>query len=720
MDAQRFSSKQFLGELQSYVTKALIAGIILGLLDFYIGNFFADISIRTFLLFFALYGFGCVLVAVLLGTVIYLFVEQSRRPAMFNIGYILSIAFFLNFVFINIQFFQRFALDNLIGLLTNLVLFVCTIVSAKAINNSKQIDGFVSNIWGYSLVSALIFCLLSYTNYFFFNWPAPLQNIYLAVVLTAFMAITPVLCIFIATFLQNALNSHFKKIPWFRKLLLPVSVWILILMIPQILRFPLLGLYENTTGEISKIDSAKGNDQKPNIIWIVMDTARGDRFSSYGHETHTTPNVDEFRKDAVMFSDAVSAAPWTIPSHASMFTGTDPSTHGAHFSNEGTLKHPLVNENVTIAEILKGNGYKTAAFIANYAALRRSYGFGQGFDLYYDQPSRFVRFYWGQVFSRIYPSIRYKDYLRINRFLLSSEINPMALHWLEENKENNLFLFINYMECHAGYNYIPGEFSEEFDSYNEKALNLFAQTMKKEIVYNKKSITPSEHAVLANAVDARLKYLDHNIGKFFDALKEMGIYDDALIIVTSDHGTLWGEHNSFGHMVDLYNELIHIPLIAKYPLAANKKGISDKRVQSIDIMAEILDYLGIAAPEGIQGQPFEEATHTVVAEVFRSKMSKMTKLNPERYYRDLKALYSSDGKYKYIQASNGQSMLFDLVNDPFEQNNLLGQMPGLEAKFNNQLLKWQESIIPVVNSPIKQNIDRKKLIKDLRALGYIK
>jgi arylsulfatase A-like enzyme len=720
MPIHRFSIVQYLSESRLIVIKALIAGLILGFLDFYVGYFGADMSIRTFVLFFALYGFGCILVALLLGTVIHLFADQSRRPVVLSIGYILLIGFFLNFVYINVQFFEIFNFDNPIGIVTNLTLIIGTIVSAKVALTSRRIEGFVSNVWRYSLACALVFCVLSNANYFLLNWPEPLQNVLLAVALAAFIAITPALCIYLASVLQHVLDSQFKRIVWMNKLFLPASILIAVLMIPHILRFPLLGIYEEGYGEITDSDLTKGNGQRPNIIWIVMDTARKDRFSCYGYGTHRTPNVDEFSKDAVMFLDAVSAAPWTLPSHASMFTGTYPSQHGAHFSEDGSLKHPLINENVTIAEILKVYDYKTAAFVANYGALNSSHGFGQGFDLYYDEPSRIFRFFWGEISSRLYSSLRYKNFPRINRFLLSSEINPMALHWVRKNKANSFFLFINYMECHAGYKYLPGKFNREYDLNSQMASKLFTQMDKQRITQMKRDITPAEHEALLNPVDSRLKYLDDNLGKFFDSLKEMKVYDDALIIVTSDHGTLKGEHNAFGHSSELYNELINIPLIIKYPRGTNRRGVSNAKVQSVDIMAEILDYLNIRAHEGIQGQPFNEVTHSTIAEVFRRKSNIITGLNPERFYRDLKAIYSSDGKYKYIQSSNGQSMLFDLAEEPSEENNLLGQMPELARSLDNKLSEWQKSITPMVDESTINKIDKEKLERDLRSLGYIK
>ena len=720
MPLQHFSPRQYLRELQSNAIKALIAALILGFLDFYIAYLFVDISMRPLMLFFLLYGVGSLAIAMVFGTAIHFVVDENRRSLFFNISYMLFLAFCLNFVYINIQFFKNFTFDNLIGMQTNLTLLACTVAAALFVLRSKKINGLVSNTRGFSLVSALIFGLLGYINFFVLNWSSPLQNAYSTLLMTILMTAIPVLCLYFVVFFRDALNLFFKKAAWSHKVLLPASVLIVALMIPQIIRFPLLGGYEDSSDEKIQSAHANRNDSQPNIIWIVMDTARRDRMSCYGHEGETTPNLEKFREDGVTFLDAISSAPWTMPSHASMFTGTFPSKHGAHFSDEGSLKHPLVNENITISEILRENGYKTAAFISNYAALSRTYGFGQGFDLYYDVPSRFLKFYWGQIFSRIYPAIRNKEFLKINRFLLSSEINPIALHWMEKNKKSNFFLFINYMECHAGYNYLPGKFSKEFDRRNQRALKLQAQMDKKEIAFKKRDITPSEHEVLISSVDTRLKYLDHNLGKLFEALKKMKLYDDALIIVTSDHGSLWGEHNSFGHMADLYNELINIPLIIKYPYETNKKGISRERVQSIDIMAEILSFLNIRAHKGIQGQPFNNVIHSIIAEVFRSKNSKTTKLSPERFYRDLKAIYSSDGTYKYIQSSNGQSMLFDLVEDPSEQNNLFGQMPELAKTFDNKLSEWQKSITPMVDESTIKKIDKEKLERDLRSLGYIK
>ncbi|MFQ5485789.1 MAG: sulfatase, partial [Desulfobacterales bacterium] len=474
-------------------------------------------------------------------------------------------------------------------------------------------------------------------------------------------------------------------------------------------------LSEPKASEQAKVPDAK------NIIWIVMDTARRDQISIYRENRELTPNIDQIAKDALVFKRAISSAPWTIPSHASMFTGTFPSKHAAHRGVPGgKFTNPLSKENLTIAEILSEHGYETACIAANVAGLSRNFGFTQGFNYYFDGRPIAYSLFLGKALASLSKRFR-TGVLRANEICLSSEINGLVFDWLDRrSKTQPFFLFINYMEAHDGVEHIPEPYDSMFDFDRAEYEKTFAGFQQSKVVHFEQEVTPAQFEMYEKRLARRVYFMDHNIGRLIEKLKEEGLYDDSFIIITSDHGELNGEHYSFGHNTDLYNELIWIPLIVKYP-AASKTGFSDKTVQNIDIMPELLQYLGIRIPEQVQGQPFAEVSHEIIAELFEQKKAQAL-LYPERYYRDLRAIYTSvDGdSLKYIWASNGKLELYDMRTDRKELNNLAEKKPEFVTRLDERMTQWESSFSPVT-SDNKGKMKYTKEIQDrLRSLGYIK
>ncbi|NOY60599.1 MAG: sulfatase-like hydrolase/transferase, partial [Calditrichaeota bacterium] len=355
--------------------------------------------------------------------------------------------------------------------------------------------------------------------------------------------------------------------------------------------------------------------------------------------------------------------------------------------------------------------------------------FDQGFNFYYAGEAPFNDFFWGLIYSKIFNENQTKNIktkLRLNEYRLSSEINKIALYWVEKNITSPFFLFINYMEPHEGFSYLPKSYNKLSVADWGKWVAVISETDRDEIIHKRKTITNEQRQALIDWYDCRLAYLDYNIGQFFQTLKRLNLYDNSLIIVVADHGEMMGEHNSFGHLTELYNELIKVPLIIKYPESLKFRNIKDKYkdkyVQTVDLMPEVLQVLNIPLPDEIQGQPIEKADHQIIAELFRSKYIKDTKLNPERYYRDLKAAFYKAKKedFKYIQSSNLKSEFYNLTIDPFEANNLISKKSSEVASLDRQLEGWRKSFKLIKRIEKKRKKISKELEKRLKTLGYIK
>jgi arylsulfatase A-like enzyme len=466
--------------------------------------------------------------------------------------------------------------------------------------------------------------------------------------------------------------------------------------------------------------SGRVEPARKNVIWIVMDTARRDQISIYGEEGTLTPNIDAFAKDALVMEKAISSAPWTIPSHASMFTGMFPSKHAAHRGVPGgRFTNPLASEHVTIAEILQSYGYDTAAVAGNVAGLSRSFGFSQGFNYYFDGRPIAFSLFWGRALMAVPKGMRAR-LLKANEICLSSELNGLVFDWLEgQSAERPFFLFMNYMEPHDGIEHIPEPYNSMYDYDQSEFDRLFDGFDQAKVVRFEKEVSTEQMQIIEKVVARRVNLMDDNIGGLLQSLKDKGLYDDSYIVITSDHGELNGEHYSFGHNTDLYNELIWVPMIVKYPGSA-KKGWSQATVQNIDIMPELLSNLKIDIPEGVQGQPFEEVSHEIVAELFEQKKAQAL-LYPERYYRDLRAIFTNvDGDtLKYIWSSNGDDEIFNLKKDPKELENLANEKSELAARLDKHLTAWLKSFDPVKFGN-GQTHYTKEVEDRLRSLGYIK
>lgn len=454
----------------------------------------------------------------------------------------------------------------------------------------------------------------------------------------------------------------------------------------------------------------------PNILVIVMDTARAANFSLYGYQRSTTPNLEQFAQESVLFKHAISTAPWTLPSHASLFTGFISYIHGStHGKTEDTYAIPLHESYNTLAELLNLHGYISAGVVANTACLPPSSGLDQGFNYYWWGRSRDDVLLLPTVCLPVLGS-NSNNYLKsicgVTTLNSAKRINKIAISWLKKHRNQPWFLFINYMEAH-GIKYLPSPYSKLFTKPPLPSLPKNPEESKVIAASNEKVER------MLSWYDNQLASLDNQIALLFESLKEMGLFEETIIVVTADHGELFGEHGDFGHEFWLYQELLHIPLIVKYSFKKHSGSVIHKIVQNTDIFAELLQQAGIIIPSNIQGQPFSEVTHPIISEVERPLRG--AAMWPDRYDRDLKALYSEQiAGFKLIQSSDGRKELYNVKNDPTELNNIFDaqKVEIIEIELNKYLASLQEL------RAAKQRYEHKKLdkatIERLRALGYIK
>src|SRR5262249_2244584 len=297
------------------------------------------------------------------------------------------------------------------------------------------------------------------------------------------------------------------------------------------------------------------------------DTTRADHLSTYGYGRETSPNLTAFAADAMRFTQARSPAAWTLPGHASLLTGQYPGRHGAHLAGawlpgesidgRRQVAFPLSPEAVTLAEVLRDRGYRTAAFVANFSYLYRDFGLAQGFQRYDDAPAILFRLRSHAVrfVQRFVPGFCLKP------FRSAREMNRRALEWLAQQPPGRpAFIFLYYTESPQ-----PWLAPAPYDRWSRElapaarrlaTVDLYTHTIR--------DFSAAEQAFIQANYDGQIAAMDAAFGELLAALRSRGRYQNAMIVVTADHGEFLGEHQHVGQIGRmLYAPVLHVRLTVK-------------------------------------------------------------------------------------------------------------------------------------------------------------
>lgn len=322
------------------------------------------------------------------------------------------------------------------------------------------------------------------------------------------------------------------------------------------------------------------------IILIILDTLRSDHLGCYGYHLPTSPNIDRFAKDSVLYRYAFSNGSYTVPVHASILTGKLPSNHSLGFHQGSGHLNP--DRDITLAEILRSIGYRTAAIVSSYV-LRKETGLNTGFDIYDDQMTA-------------HEANRLEELIRDGK-----ETNKAFFKLIKSGTSEKSFYFIHYFDIHGPYikgfdkNWFVVEQYGDVPKFLEKIPDGFTGGIPEyQLLRGKKdgrgNFIDYEKDVryyLAQ-YDKGIRYCDEAIGNLFEFLKEKKLYDDSMIILTSDHGEALGENNIyFFHGLTVSLDQIKIPLIIKFPRSFQTGEVGDFPVSHIDIMPTILNFIDI-------------------------------------------------------------------------------------------------------------------------------
>lgn len=428
--------------------------------------------------------------------------------------------------------------------------------------------------------------------------------------------------------------------------------------------------------------------ERPSLIVLVIDTVRADRLSSYGHHRLTTPVLDHVAREGVLFERATSASAWTLPSVSSILSGLPPSAHGVR-----AYEDQLPDAVETVAEQLQAAGYHTA-FLGVNSLFEAGRNLQQGFDYYFGIDE-----------------------------ISGEELNQRLQAWLQERpKDKPTFLYVHYFDPHCRYvppepyrqlYWPPSEAQRTHRTMTPEQWRLMHECFQ--LHFN-----PGEPVLdvdyYLSEYDAELRHVDQVVGLFLERLKTVGLYDQSLLVLTSDHGEEFYDHGGYGHGKVLNEHTVHVPLMVKLPRGAQAGRRESGRVSSLDLAPTLLSYAGLPIPKRLPGlnlRPVLEGQGT---------------LDPERavfaetdYEGKQRAVLQ--GTFKLLVSPNKSrpTALYDLSTDPGEQRDLLKQQPKKVAALTQALEQFEAAALEVSEDiPGSRQELTQETLEQLRALGYIR
>jgi len=456
---------------------------------------------------------------------------------------------------------------------------------------------------------------------------------------------------------------------------------------------------------------------RPNILFIIIDATRADHFSAYGYPRLTTPNMDRIASEGVLYENAISPAGWTLPATTSIFTGTYVAKHGVNNEN-----HVLGNKLITMPEVLKRAGYHTIGFCTN-DWISEATGLARGFNEYYRfNYSRFIH-----KAKRFLNSVR-----NGGKDSWAFAINQRIKRWLRQNKaEKPFFMFVHYGELHLPYQ-LPRPYNTRFlpegMSYQEA---MRVNQDPKAFYAGVAKMNQRDFEISKALYDCALTYVDDRVQEIYAELKRVGQLDQTIIIITSDHGESLGEHGHFDHYYVLYDCLLKVPLIIRYPQLFPAGTRIKKMVQTLDILPTLKEILGLFDPElnemqGLALPPLDkngEVREFTIAERYKD-LKGLKKSYPDRDLAHLKQweldrkIAIRTEKYKLIDSTDYEPELFDLENDPAEQHNIFYEQKPIAEELRQKITSWRGTFTAATSAGQEANFDD-AMRKRLESLGYL-
>jgi arylsulfatase A-like enzyme len=440
--------------------------------------------------------------------------------------------------------------------------------------------------------------------------------------------------------------------------------------------------------------------KRPNIILVSIDTLRADHLGIYGYARQTSPALDSLAQDGAVFLNTFATSAWTLPSHASMLTSLFGFNHQIYYNDER-----IGTSLVTLADVLRQNRFFCAAFTGGVYVGSR-YGFSKGFDSFSEREGDFS-----------VPDS-------------AERVRRAVTEWIGQNQDKNFFLFLHTYQPHSPYD-CPAPFSSEFLGHDSKLqkVNILDYLGGKEGTF--KPLSEEERRDFIGLYDGEIRYTDERLIKpLLSRLKQLDLYDRTMVIVTSDHGEEFFDHGGWEHGHTLYNELLKVPLVIKFPDSKFRGKRIESIISLVDVMPTILEEMGIDDKNlGLDGrslQPLLKGESREDRVFFADRKSHVTDtntsqritLNEGRMKLILNKVFSLQELtfYRYPPPMTPPVELYDLREDPAEKKNIADKNTDLARRLAARVDGLFKNARP--RQPAKTRIT-KELEDQLRALGYI-
>ena len=422
-----------------------------------------------------------------------------------------------------------------------------------------------------------------------------------------------------------------------------------------------------------------------NLLLISLDTLRADHLGCYGYPRPTSPFLDRLASQGVLFEQAWATSPWTLPSHASLFTGLYPSQHGVM-----TEERALPADLPTLAESLRDRGFATAGFVSGIF-LGARFGLGRGFDRYVAIPTRPASGGTGTSLSA------------------TARVSAGGLEWLASQSGRPFFLFLHYFDIHSDYLPEPrfaALFEKPYRGVVDGSTRQLMAFLRGQIAFD-----AEDRERLVDLYDAEIRQLDQGLEELFARLAERGALADTVVVVTADHGEELFDHGGVFHGRTQYQEMLRVPLILLGP--GIPRGLrSQQPVSLVDLAPTLLTLFGLGVPPGVPGRDL--APLWKQGDAGWSERDLFAEANDTNGRRSpLRAVLQ--GRWKLVQHASGERELFELGEDPLEHANRAAAEPARAAKLASRLTTELGSVREAPALP-KLTPDTRK---QLEALGYV-
>ena len=413
----------------------------------------------------------------------------------------------------------------------------------------------------------------------------------------------------------------------------------------------------SSTGQPLGVMSGPARQQDLNVVLITLDTMRWDRLGAYGDDTAQTPNLDRLAAEGVVFEQAITSVPLTLPAHSTILTGLLPPRHGVRDNGGYVLDH----KHTTMTRLLKNGGFATGAFVGAFV-LDSKWGLDQGFDVYHDKFD-----------VSKYRSISLGDVARVG-----GEVVDNALPWLEQQADQQFFAWLHFYDAHTPYD-PPEPFRTRF-----------------------------RDAPYAGEI----AYVDAQVGRVLQWLEAKKLADRTIVIAIGDHGESLNQHEEATHGLFVYDATTRVPFIVRTPFTATRGRRVASAVRSEDVMPTVLDLLGQAPPAGIEGRSLVPLMTGTTEDLNLDAYSESLYAFNHYGWSEIKALRS--GRFKYIATTKPE--LYDLERDPGEQTNLYTERRSLADRMAAELQRLAKETPQSESGPATVDPETRER---LAALGYI-